>query len=73
MAVKIIPNKIQCDNCLAMLEYNIDDIQERREIKTEFVGNKYPHRVIYYNALKRYIICPNCNKEITIKSHKLLG
>lgn len=69
MAVKIIPNKIQCDGCLAMLEYDVNDIQECREIKTEFVGNRYPQRVTHYNVLKRYIVCPNCNKEITIKTY----
>lgn len=68
MAVKIIPNKIQCDNCLAMLEYYVNDIKEHREIKTEFVGKRYPQRVTY-NALKRYIICPNCNEEVTIKTY----
>lgn len=69
MAVKIIPNKIQCDSCLAMLEYDVNDIQEHREIKTTFVGNRYPQKVTYCNALVKYIICPNCNQEVTIKTY----
>lgn len=43
--------EIECLNCGALLQYEYEDIQEQ----------KYEHRL---GGWKRFIICPQCNKEV---------
>lgn len=46
-----------CRNCSAMVEYTNKDIVGTKKINHDYLGD--------YDVVK-YIICPNCNKDITL-------
>ncbi len=65
--IKIIPNQVECKNCMAKLEYESSDV-----IKTI---TKYPNieRIgggwiinDYVEIVKKYIECPNCKTKIRL-------
>lgn len=49
--------EIECKNCGALLQYEYEDIQE----------TKYSSPL---GGWKRYIICPQCNKEVITEASR---
>lgn len=52
-------NRIECNNCGALLSYTKEDIKEREE----FVGQRDSY-------IQKYIVCPQCNDRIILNSQR---
>lgn len=52
-------NRIECNNCGALLSYTVSDIKEEERYITQ--------RETY---TQKYIICPQCNNKIVLESQK---
>lgn len=51
--------EIECQHCGALLSYEYEDIQEKSYNAHSPLG-----------GWKRYIICPQCNKEVVTEASK---
>lgn len=72
--IKVIPNQVECKNCMAKLEYETSDVIQivDRYPNIEFK----PHNGIllggswvvngYKEVVKKYIECPNCKTKIRL-------
>lgn len=54
-----IKNRVECENCGALLSYSIDDIKKREQ---------YISQRDSYN--QKYINCIQCNNEIVLESQR---
>jgi ribosomal protein S27E len=52
-------NRVECNNCGALLSYSVDDVKEEETYIT--------HRDSY---IQKYIMCPQCNNKIILESNK---
>ena len=52
-------NRVECNNCGALLSYTVSDIKEEE---------KYVTQVVSHN--QKYIMCPQCNEKIVLESKR---
>lgn len=72
--IKVIPNQVVCQNCMAKLEYETSDVIQtvdkypNIELKADdsiLLGCSYVVNG-YKEVVKKYIECPNCKTKIRL-------
>jgi transcription elongation factor Elf1 len=73
--IKVVPNQVVCENCMAKLEYETSDVIETVE-KYPNIEYEYGHYsrfgggswVVngYVDVVKKYIECPICKTKIRL-------
>lgn len=65
--IKIIPNRVACDNCKVHLKYEQSDIETVIDEEIIPIWDKNSHRqYITMQSQRKTIICPNCKHVIIL-------
>ncbi len=64
--IKIIPNRVACDNCKVQLEYEQSDIETINYTEEIAIRTINSFDIIPFTTQTKTITCPNCKHKIML-------
>ena len=64
--IKIIPNRVACDNCKVQLEYEQSDIETIYHTEELAIRATNSFDIIPFTTRVKTITCPNCKNKIIL-------
>ena len=64
--IKIVPNRVTCDQCKVQLEYEQSDIKTFEYEENMIIGTIDKSITLPFTTQKKTITCPNCKHVITL-------
>lgn len=64
--IKIVPNRVACDNCKVQLEYEQSDIETFECEENTIIRMVNKPVTVTFTTKKKIITCPNCKHKIML-------